>query len=273
MEPIPDYSTFLEDKRRVAPSGYEDARYPDLFDTPGTCPFCRAAAPAVLDERASETKAQPHDHAIHRAAWQCPCGWWQTYRQDWRWDTPYEWGTEQVRSAVLRRYNPSDSNLPLIALRKALISNPNLIDGVSARKTEELVGSIFGDFFDCDVKLVGKSGDGGIDLVLVLGDREVLVQVKHRNRGSHKWQAEPVASVREFLGAAVLYGGRHTILVTTAQHYSRQAQEAATKAVALHCVTQYDLFDINSLLITLQLTSDRIQNHWREHCTFDTIVD
>lgn len=32
---------------------------------------------------------------------------------------------------------------------------------------EELVASIFRDHYDCEVQVVGKSNDGGVDLILI----------------------------------------------------------------------------------------------------------
>jgi restriction endonuclease Mrr len=150
-------------------------------------------------------------------------------------------------------------------LRNALLANPALIDAVSTKKTEQLVGSVFADFFNCDARVVGRSGDGGIDLVLVLADSEIAVQVKHRDQGSHHWRAEPVATVREFLGATILSGHRRAVFVTTAQRFSRGAEEAAVRAVTTGHVTQYELFDASALFDALRLTSSCIHAHWEDN--------
>jgi predicted helicase len=140
---------------------------------------------------------------------------------------------------------------------------------VSRKKTEELVGSVFADHFDCEVRMVGKSHDKGVDLVLVRGDKvTALVQVKHRDKNSRNWRAEPVSTVREFLGAFMLAKSQHAILVTTARRFSREAKEAAAQSLTLSSVHQYDLMDGAELLRTLRLTSDRVREQWRDNLFF-----
>jgi hypothetical protein len=209
------------------------------------------------------------EYGVNRTAFQCACGWWQTHYWSWRQDSGVEWNHYGVRHAILRRFDPADSLLPVDALRKALVGNPDLIDDIARVKTEELVKSVFADYFDCEAKLVGQSHDGGIDVVLVLADNKTtLVQVKHRDKGSTHWKAEPVSTVREFLAAFMLEGGQHGIFVTTAHHFSQPAIAAARKALRLKDVLRYDLVDRDELLRILNLTTGRIRNHWRDNFVF-----
>lgn len=41
---------------------------------------------------------------------------------------------------------------------------------------EELVGSVFSSFYNCEAKIVGKSSDGGVDVILVDSDHPTMVQ-------------------------------------------------------------------------------------------------
>jgi hypothetical protein len=267
MDVILDYSRYVEDSRHFTVLGEEPPLNVELFSRRGWCPFCRQLARHVANESENSNSAQAERLSL-RHAWQCSCGWWQTHYCDRSTSSGSYWEYNGARSAILDRYDPSDSGLPIIALRKALVRRPDLIDRVDRKKTEELVCSIFGDYFECETKLVGRSGDGGIDLVLVSADKTTLVQVKHRDKGSHNWTAEPVSTVREFLGAMLLADGRHGILVTTAHHFSPDAKDAAAKALTLDGVLQYDLLDGSQLFETLKLTNDRIQEYWREAMTF-----
>lgn len=269
MNVVLDYSAYLEDSEIVTPAGEKAPRDAVLFGRDGWCPFCQLQATQMADERDERFVSAIDEHGLYRCAWQCECGWWQTRYRDWRHDSGVFWDHRAMRSAILRRYNPSDIDVPIHALRKALIKRPELIDSVGKHKAEQLVGSIFGDYFDCEVRLVGRSGDGGVDLILVLADEEVLVQVKHRDKGSHAWRAEPVSTVREFLGAIRLAERRHGILVTTAQHFTAGAIETAAKALTIEDVRQYDLFDGPALFRTLSLTNDKIGEHWRKHLDFE----
>jgi restriction system protein len=269
MDHVFDYSEYVEDSESFSPSGERPPRDVPLFANSGWCPFCRAGAKQVADESDERFVSAIDEQGKYRCAWQCRCGWWQARYRDYHYDSGMYWDHRAVRSAILRRYVPSDSDVPIRALRQALLQRPELIDSVRKNKAEELVGSIFRDNFDCEVRLVGRSGDGGIDLILVLSDKEVLVQVKHRDKGSHAWRAEPVSTVREFLGALRLAQGRYGILVTTAQHFTAGAIQAAAKAVTIQDVQQYDLVDGPELFRTLSLVNNKIEEHWRKHLAFE----
>jgi HJR/Mrr/RecB family endonuclease len=126
---------------------------------------------------------------------------------------------------------------------------------------EELVGFVFSDFFNCEVQYCGKSHDGGIDLVLVMADKPVLVQVKRRMKPT---DVEPVSSVREFLGAALLAGHTDCIFVTSADHFSSVGQAAARKALTRGLVTRYDLIDRRRFLDILDLVRTTKTEVWKE---------
>src|ERR1051325_1200159 len=265
---ILDYSEYLEARKGSTPHGDQPVQNVQLFDRVGWCPFCSAAAPQVADEKDEWRPSLIDEHGVFGTAWQCPCGWWQTHCYDWRHDSGFYWDSYRVRNAVLRRYDPADSALPVATLRQTLLKRPDLLDKVGRYKTEELVANIFADHYNCEARNVGKSHDGGIDLILVVGDTITLVQVKHRDKESRNWRAEPVATVREFLGAFMLARGQYAILVSTARRFSRGGQAAATNALTLENVRQYDLIDGPELLRMLNLTRDRISEHWRSNLQF-----
>jgi hypothetical protein len=126
---------------------------------------------------------------------------------------------------------------------------------------EELVGSIMGDFLDCDVIHTGGTGDGGVDLLLVEGEEtQYVVQVKRRLK---KGRGEPVSVVREFLGATLLAGESRAMFVTTATHFTPPAVVAADTAVARGLVERLDLVDRTRFLELLHLVSDRTLPSWR----------
>jgi hypothetical protein len=184
MDMILDYSGYLEDKKSSTSQRETTAANPLFLDKPGWCPFCKATAQMAADEKDEAHASTIDEHGAFRSAWQCPCGWWQTYYYDWRHDSGSYWDYYGARNAILRQYDASDSDVAVASLRRALVARPNLIDMVSRKKTEELVGSIFADHFDCEVRMVGKSHDKGIDLVLVRGDKVIaLVQVKGGHTG------------------------------------------------------------------------------------------
>ncbi|WP_041702133.1 restriction endonuclease [Prosthecochloris aestuarii] len=118
-------------------------------------------------------------------------------------------------------------------------------------KFEKLVGDVMKEFLGCQVDHVGKSNDGGIDLILMHSDRgPIPVQVKRRQADG---KVESVALVREFRGAMVLAGFDEGLIVSTADHYSRQAM-AASVARPEHLLPQkIDLVDCRRFLDILRV--------------------
>ena len=131
---------------------------------------------------------------------------------------------------------------------------------ISPRKLEQLVGSVFSDFLSCEAVHVGGPGDGGYDLVLLIGDRPALVQVKQR---VDPRRAEPVALIREFLGALMLAGSSTGFFVTSAGRFSRASQTAAEQA-SRTIVDKIELVDAAKLIDILKLVEENAEP-WRFH--------
>lgn len=218
-----------------------------------TCSFC--ATP--LEEVPEVSETAWHDPAAILA---CPaCGWWGQYAVGPNRDGYYEW--EHV-PAALRTYAASDMDAPIDALRRELSRNPRTLERLHPTRTEELVGSVLGDFMDCEVIHTGRTGDGGIDLLLVQGEREYVVQVKRRGVPG---RGEPVSVVREFLGAALLEGHDRGIFVTTATHFTPAARQAATRARSRRLVQKLHLVDRDRFLELLRLVSRKTLPPWKAY--------
>jgi len=149
-------------------------------------------------------------------------------------------GTYTKNIAVLKQFDVSDASLPLAALRRELTRRPSVLYGINTRKFEELVASVVSDYRDCEVHLVGRTSDGGIDLVYMDGDVPTAMQVKRRESPD---AAETVVLVREFLGAMLLSGFTRGAVVTTAHHFTRGAKLARAEALRRGLVLEIDLID------------------------------
>jgi len=57
-----------------------------------------------------------------------------------------------LRRACLREFAIFDDSSPIDALRTYLVRHPKDLNHISPRKLELLVGSVFSDFFDCDIQ-------------------------------------------------------------------------------------------------------------------------
>jgi hypothetical protein len=197
-------------------------------------------------------------------AWSCGgCGWWETYYH-------YYYGfldgdavdNERVRHGILRAYDPGSVELPVYTLRRELERRAEVMYEVHSRKMEELVQSVFADFFQSEVTHCGRSHDGGIDLYLALGEQTCLVQVKRRRSPD---ATEPVSTVRELLGVLGLHQSKLGIVVTTSNQFSEQAREAVSRAITAGMVKRFDLIDGPRFLSMLALVSDAVEEPWRKY--------
>jgi len=162
--------------------------------------------------------------------------------------------------AALRTYQVGDIDAPVNALRRELTQNPKLLAELKPTKMEKLVGSILSDFMDCEVVHTGRTGDGGIDLLLLDGDTPYVVQVKRR---ISQQRGEAVSAIREFLGATLLAGHQRGIYVTTATHFTSAAVDAASLAKSRGLVEKLHLVDQDRFLQLLRLVSSKTLAPWQ----------
>jgi hypothetical protein len=188
------------------------------------------------------------------------CGWWESDEH-----LHVESGAHKAQSihrrCVLREFSVAGSEAPLQSLQQHLIRHPETLHSVNPTKLEKLVASAFGNFMDCEAIHVGGPNDGGIDVVLVEGDRRYVVQVKRRQSGK---QAESVKGIREFVGAMVLQDEVRGIFVTTADRFSSSAVDTAARAVERKIIEYIDLVSAKRLLEVLRLTGRELAAPWRK---------
>lgn len=244
-----------------------------IFYSGGVCPHCRVDAPVVRYSDNPEVSSV----GIAQSLWvrSCPCGWWEIERlgvlgPDIGYDSEsYSWAhaNKWYRHGVLRSFSIEDHDVPIIALRQALSRYSHLVHSIHSRKMEELVASVMSDFFGgCEVDLCGKTGDGGIDLLMIVCETPKAVQVKRRTNAE---SVEGVSSIREFLAAMQLRGITQGVYVTTADHFSRPAKKTASRAVTLDLVTSFELLDRHRFFDMLRATAPAIATkNWEPQTTF-----
>jgi hypothetical protein len=102
--------------------------------------------------------------------------------------------------------------------------------------------------------------DGGLDLLLVQGETNWVVQVKRRRSAG---RAEGVDVIRDLVGAMTLAQQRRGIFVTTADRYTRGARKTAARADAIGAVDSIELIDFARFAALLELTFDRAERPWQ----------
>lgn len=227
-----------------------------------SCRFCKTKLTTPHKEIEENGGAFDNIEIIY----DCPsCGWWYyTYDESiyvgeggFIQSGTYLWG-------LLRKYSEKSKDVPLAALRVELKKRPHLIYNLHPRKFEELVGSVFKDFYKCEVKHVGKTSDGGIDLILIRSDSDTIIQVKRREKPN---STEGVSVIRELLGTMQLSEKRNGIFVTSAKKFSGPAIKASEKANKLNLVDQLELIDFKKFVDRMCLVSDKIDRPWKKIVT------
>ncbi|MCT7969735.1 restriction endonuclease [Laspinema sp. D1] len=232
------------------------------------CPFCRCSTSQVDHKDLSHEKGWAGFDSFEEkfSVYQCDsCGWWEVkhYKESYNYygdPEPEMINSADIKRAILRSYDPKDIALPISVLRNALISKKDYIYKIHPQKMEELVQSVFSDFYDCKVEHCGGSGDGGIDLFLLNSDKPTMIQVKRRTKPN---SVEAVSEIREFLGAVVLGQGQKCIFVTTAKKFSNPAIKSASKAVENKTVEQFDLYNFDKFMSILNLVRNQPTETWK----------
>lgn len=237
----------------------------DLFYEQRQCPFCTDSQLERIHQR--EKKSYPDwlfgSFEEYELVVRCErCGWWQYEYRNQSDAAPdgIVASDKRIVTAVLKEYQESDKNIPVHVLSEYINKNPEKIYSIHDKAMEKLVKSVFEDYYSCDVELVGKSHDGGKDLIMIDSDEKTFIQVKRRMSSS---KVESVKEVRELLGASYSDDVKSCVFVSTADHFSKDAVELAKKVVKSKKCDRFDLIDCKSFLDMLQLTRQDHTEIWK----------
>jgi hypothetical protein len=240
---ILDYSFAIETRGSIFDEGrmFRDETANRIFKNfraDKLCAYCKGSLEKVLEMRAPEDPEDPGGDFKSVDIWACVrCGWWCRVRVNFE---LAGWSHEIRTVGILRSFERSSPTLPLDVLAMELSRRPKVVHDVHSQVFERLVADVVKDFYKAEVTVVGRTGDGGIDLIYVDGDKPTAIQVKRRERPD---KVENVALVREFLGALMLKGFTKGKIITTANRFSRGSHKSAERAVEISLVEQFDLID------------------------------
>lgn len=237
----------------------------DLFQTQNKCPFCHDSQLRKVCEK--RNKDYPEwlfgSFSEQEIVVQCEqCGWWQ-YEYCNQSDAVVDGiraSDKQVASAILKEYEESDRDVPIPILSDYINKHPEKIYSIHDKNMEKLVQSVFKDFFACNVELVGKSHDGGKDLIMIDSGIKTFIQVKRR---MSKNKVESVIGIRELLGVSYVEDVNSCIFVSTADHFSKDAIKFAESAVEKRKCESFELIDCKRFLEMLKCTRTSFPEPWK----------
>ncbi len=192
------------------------------------CPFCRTPAQVCgIPEADHELYCLGESDLIGFGLELCPrCAWWRF------WSGNYQCMDEPlyaVAASVAARFHQDLPDGYASELARALRQRPHLWHHATPTRLEKFVAEIFrANCSPCEVRHVGGTGDGGVDVLLIsaLGTR-IPIQVKRR---AGLTKREPISTIREFLGALLLRDARIGVVVSTATGFTAPALNAVAAA-------------------------------------------
>ena len=244
-----------------------------FFKQNGRCRFCNSELKKVFEGYLEVP--DDRDSYLLGDIFECPqCGWWEGISKytDMP-DNPFEniqsYHENKYYYGIVNFFDLSSKELPLEVLYNELNKNKQILYDINPYKSEELVQSVLSDFFDCEVKHVGQTGDGGKDLIVVQSEHPILVQVKRRENPNH---VELIKGIREFVGTLFIEGSKKGIYVSTAKKFSKGSIEVANELVNNRKLEYFNLIDYDKLVSMLNIEKN-IKKPWEEFAKqfeFDT---
>lgn len=287
MEHIVGYQDYYSDKYEYSRYG-KSGKIKVKIDTPPTearkffdgslmCPFCKAKLKKVFLGWKKGTVG--HDLYLSSDVYECPtCKWWKLKEHfedslDLI-DEEQAICTDTKYYGIAKKYHIDDKKIPIDVLISELKNKSEYLYDINPYKLEELMQHILRGVYDCEVRHVGKAGDGGVDLMILESDDPILVQVKRRGNQKH---VELVKGIREFVGTMFIEGSRRGIYVSTAEKFSRGSKKTANQLLENRKLYYFELVDYDKICAFIKDSAenkgwrDLIDESYNEGCV--TVID
>jgi restriction system protein len=265
---ILDYSQYITETGTSGIVNFRDASTNiSIFQHDSICPFChKKIETPIYQKYKAETPEwlcgsfEQWEHVI-----QCSdCGWWeyQYSNQSDAIDDGIRASDREYSSAILRSYNDNAIDVPINALREYINKNPDKIYKINEHRMEDLVRSVFSDFYpSCTVRKFGQTRDGGRDGLLIdENGQQFLISIKRRESPK---ATEGVSTLRDLIGATVVEDNiSGCIVVSTADHFSKDATNYAKKVLSKNFIERFELIDCKKFLQITDLTKDKLPTTW-----------
>lgn len=265
---ILDYSQFITERGTRGLVNFASAdSHISVFRHDSICPFCRRKIENIVHQKYNYDTPEWLFGSFEQSEYviQCPsCGWWE-YKYSNCSDAIIDGiraSDVEYSSAILKSYDEDSIDVPVKTLRAYISKNPDAIYKVDAHKMEDLVRSVFSDFFpSCTVKKFGQTRDGGRDGLLIdENGQQFLLSIKRRESPN---ATESVSTLRDLIGATIIEDNiSGCIIVSTADHFSKPAEDYARKVLSKNIITTFDLIDCKEFLKITDLARSKLPIAW-----------
>ncbi len=181
------------------------------------------------------------------------CGWWYLDHEESESGFNEHIEFSHIYEGVIYQFDWAETSPAIAEVRQQVARRDLSLTDVSPKQLERLVGSIFRDYFGCQVKHIGGPGDEGVDLLLAYGGRvKAVVQVKRRKNSS---AIESPAVIRELVGTMVHQDVNLGLLATTAAGISEKTSAWARNLPERYSHLAIDVYNQERLLEALDLAT------------------
>jgi len=187
------------------------------------------------------------------------CGWWSVFKTFIDGDHDFAPITTKVYFSILKKYKISDKNPTLEFLDRELKKKPSAIAKMNKTAFEKYMQDILQEYYGKRVHHVGRSNDGGVDLLMIEDNERTLVQVK--NRMLHK--SEGSLLVRDLMGAMLQKNTFKGLILSTARHFTVPACRTANEALSHGIVQKIEFKNCNQILEMIDAVSSNREEPWK----------
>jgi len=232
------------------------------------CPYCN-----------SLTKAKEYIYGIH--LFECEkCGWWSVIRAveevklkfsefkklylvDDGIKNVSEFKKSKIYKGLLKKYPVNSLEVPIDELRNFLKKHPNNMAFTHPTAFEKLMTDCIKYTHEyCEVKHVGGTADGGVDIMLIsLSEGKRLVQVKRREDIT---STEGVKVVRELNGVLFRENIPNGMIITTARKFSTSALKEIDTTTLNREKYNMKLFTYSDIVELFDIVPDKPYKPWEE---------
>jgi hypothetical protein len=201
-----------------------------------SCPYCLSR----LGRRPFDTAVVSDKYRNRGVDYCAQCGWW---RFSENWESCNTHHTTDFCS-ILQSFDLAAAAVPVDVLEMELPKWLSKIGSLHPRRMEDLISRILSGAWDCEVRHLGYTRDGGIDLIALTGVQQIAVQVKRRESATKREQVSPI---RDFLGAALLSGHKKLLYVTTAPAFTKASRDVALISMEKGLVESFELMSMDGV--------------------------
>lgn len=244
---------FYQDYQRVSYSDtanskfghIENVDYP-LWNDHSACLLCSTKLVTMHFE--SEERVVGHLYERKAVLSHCKlCGWWNisnAFHNIPMGTDSYDRIIGHTYWPLLKLFDIGSTDIPIQLLKDYLRVHYSDVKQISAQKAEELVRSVFRDYYgNVEVEYFKGpvySADGGIDLAIIDTEkRKIGVQVKRRQVR----RVEPIEQIRAFVTSLLMKGIRKGVYVALSSKFSKATSQIPKNIHLQSLGLELDLMD------------------------------